>query len=171
MQRRMLAVAALASMAAAGPIAGAEGAASKAKALAGVVFGGTTTQDYPIVIELDKTGRKVAKLDIALDLTCQTPDTTITIPDGIDGTKATITVSKTGRFSAQQPVTRIPADAASGTPALDVSASITGRINAKKTSIKGSWERKVVFYDPTDPTTTKVLESCDSGSVRYSAKQ
>ncbi len=171
MHRRMLAIAVVGSMAAAGPIAGAQGAASKAKTLVGVVFGGVTAQDYPIVIELNKTATQVVKADVALDLTCQAPDTVITIPDGFTKS-AKIVISKTGRFSAQQPVTRIPADPAQGIPGpVDVSASITGRLNAARTRITGTWQRKLVLYDPADPTATKILESCDSGAVKYSAKQ
>jgi hypothetical protein len=159
MQRRMLAVAALASLGVAGPVALAQGATL------GTVFGGVTAQDYPVVIQMSKTFRKVVRADIGLDLACQMPPD-ITIPDGVKN----ISVSRTGSFAAEQPVTRVPADPVAGVPALDISARLTGKINKAHTSIKGTWQRKVVIYNPADPTATQVLDSCDTGVLHYTAK-
>jgi len=159
MQRRVLAVAALASIAGAVPVAVAQGATL------GTVFGGVTAQDYPIVIQLSKTGRKVVRADIGLDLKCQIPPD-ITIPDGVKN----IPVSASGNFAAEQPVTRIPADPAQGIPALDISAKLTGKVNKARTSIKGTWQRKVVTYNPADPTGVAVLDTCDTGVLNYTAK-
>lgn len=170
MKRRMLAVAALASLAVAGPIAAAQGASSRAKVTQGVVFGGFLTQvvdgvtqpSYPIAIELSATGRKVVKAAIGMDLKCQTPGD-ITIPDYAEN----LAVSAAGKFSFEQPVTRIPADAARSIPPFDISAKFTGTVNKAKTRIKGTWQRKIVIYDPTGAT---VVDTCDSGVLRYSAK-
>jgi hypothetical protein len=156
MKRRMLAVTTLASLAAAGPIAIAQGAAIA------TVFGGVTAQDFPVVIQLSKTGRKVVRADIGLDLQCQLPPN-ITIPDGVKN----IPVSAAGKFTAEQPVTRVPAE--NGIPALDISAKLTGAVNRARTRIKGTWQRKVVIYDPNDPTGTAVLDTCDTGVLRYVA--
>lgn len=159
MQRRMLAVAALASLAVAGPVA-----IARAATTPHVVFGAVTTQGYPIVIKLAKSGRQVVRATIGLDLVCQKPPN-ITIPD--DVTK--IAVSATGRFTAEQPVTHIPADPTTMIPALDVSAKLTGRVNRARTEIKGTWQRKIVIYDVADPT--KVFDTCDTGPLRFTAKQ
>lgn len=156
MKRRMLAVAALASFAAATPIAIAQGATL------GTVFGGVTAQDYPVVIQLSKTGRKVVRADIGLDLKCQMPPD-ITIPDGVKN----IPVSAKGKFGAEQPVTRIPADPAAGVPALDISAKLTGTVNKARTRIKGTWQRKVIIYNPADPTGVAVLDTCDTGVLKF----
>lgn len=165
MKRRMLAVAALTSLAVAGPIAVAQGASSRAKVTQGVVFGAVTSQGYPVVIQLSKTGRQVVRATIGMDLTCQVPPE-ITIPDDVEKLR----VSAAGRFSAEQPVTRIPADPAAGTPALDVSAKLTGTVNKARTQIKGTWQRKIVIYNPADPTGTAVLDTCDSGVLRFTAR-
>jgi hypothetical protein len=159
MKRRMLAVAALASVAAAGPIAIAQGATL------GTVFGGVTAQEFPVVIQLSKTGRKVVRADIGMDLKCQMPPD-ITIPDGVKN----VPVSAAGKFSAEQPVTRVPADPASGLPALDVSARLTGTVNKARTRIKGTWQRKVIIYNPADPTGAAILDTCDTGVLSYTAK-
>jgi hypothetical protein len=159
MQRRMLAVAALASLGVAGPVALAQGAT------VGTVFGGVTAQDYPVVIQLSKTGRKVVRADIGMDIKCQMPPD-IQIPDGVKD----IAVSAAGKFTASQPVTRVPADPAAGIPALDVSAKLTGRVNKARTQIKGTWQRKIVLYNPADPTGTQILDTCDTGVLSFTLR-
>ncbi|MDX6720393.1 MAG: hypothetical protein QOJ63_2647 [Solirubrobacteraceae bacterium] len=167
MQPRILAGAVLASLAAAGSLAVAQGAGAttKAKVVRGVIYGGVTAQDYPIVLELSKTGRQVVKASIVMDLKCKAPPAA-SLPDRY--TK--LPISAAGKFSYTAPVTRIPADPGK-TPALDVSGMITGQVDKAKTRIKGTWQLKVVAYDPTDPTGVAVLDSCDSGVLRYTARQ
>jgi hypothetical protein len=55
-------------------------------------------------------------------------------------------------------------------PAIDVSASLTGTVNKARTQIKGTWQRKVVIYNPADPTGVAILDTCDTGVLRYTAK-
>jgi ABC-type glycerol-3-phosphate transport system substrate-binding protein len=169
MQRRMLAVAALASVAAAGPIAGAQGAASKPKVMQGVVYGGVTVvtnaagakeASYPVVIKVNKAGTSVVRATIGLELRC-TGSGDLTIPDDV----ANIPIKK-GLFVGVQPVKHYDADAAAGTPPFDVSARITGRINAAKTRVKGSWTRTLVLYSVEAPAT--VIETC-TATVPYTA--
>lgn len=168
MQPRILAAAVLASLAAAGPVAVAQSAtaATKAKVARGVIYGGVTAKDYPLVLELSKTGRQVVKANIVLDLKCKgAPGTTI--PDSY--TK--LPISAAGRFAYTAPVMRVPANSAANTPALDVSGAITGQVNKAKTRIKGTWRLKIVAYDPLDPTGMGVLDTCDSGVLHYTARQ
>jgi hypothetical protein len=169
MQRRMLSVAALASLAVAGPIAGAQGAASKSKVMQGVVYGGVTVvtnvagakeSSYPVVIKVNKAGTSVVKATIGLDLRCTAPGE-ITIPDEVSDVPI-----KKGLFVAVQPVKHYDADAAADTPPFDVSARVTGRVNRAKTRIKGSWTRTLVLYDPAAPTT--VVDTC-AATVPYTA--
>jgi hypothetical protein len=159
MKRRMLVVAVLSSVGIAGPVALANGATI------GTVFGGVTAQEYPVVIQLSKTGRKVVRADIGLDIKCAMPPD-IEIPDGVKN----IPVSAAGKFTAEQAVARVPADPANGVPAIDVSAKLTGRVNKARTQITGTWQRKIVLYDPSDPTTTKVFDTCDTGVLRFTAR-
>lgn len=166
MQHRMLAVAALASVAAAGPIAGAQGASSKTGVTQGVVFGAVTSQGFPVVIKIGKTKGKdvVKRATIGLDLKCQMPPD-ITIPDDVEE----IPMTK-GKFAAEQAPQVIPADPTTGVPKLEVSAKLTGQMNARRTQIKGTWQRKVVIYNPTDPTGTAILDTCDTGVLNYTAR-
>jgi hypothetical protein len=165
MQRRILAAAALATLAAAGPITATD-AATKAKASRGVVYGAVTSQGYPVVVELSKTGRKVVSASIGLEVKCQMPPD-ITLPDSFTN----MTISKSGSFHASIPVTRLPAEPEAGLGALDISASITGRVNKARTRVTGTWQRTIVIYDASDPTATKVFDTCDSGPLRFRAKQ
>jgi len=164
MKRRMLAVGALTSLAVAGPITAAQGASSRANVTQGVVYGAVTSQSFAVMIELSKTGRKVVKAAIGLDLKCQVPPD-ITIPDGVTN----IPVSAAGKFQAEQAET-VPADPVSGVPRLDVTAKLTGQVNKARTRIIGTWTRKVVIYNPADPTGVAIADTCDSGLLRFTAK-
>ena len=46
----------------------------------GVAFGGTTSQDFPIVIETAKKGKQVARATVAIRMTC-TAGGSFTMPD------------------------------------------------------------------------------------------
>jgi hypothetical protein len=90
----------------------------------------------------------------------------ITIPDDI----SKIAVSATGRFSAEQPVTRVDANPATGVPALDISAKLTGRVNKARTQIKGTWQRRIVIYEMADPTGVAApFDVCDTGVLNFTA--
>ncbi|HEV7806647.1 MAG TPA: hypothetical protein VGO80_12560 [Solirubrobacteraceae bacterium] len=168
MQHRMLAVAALAAVATAVPLAAAQGATtSKAKVARGVFYGGVTASRYPIVIQLSKTAKKVVRATIGLELTCEMPGD-LTLPDNFKD----LPISKAGKFSntyAETPAT-LP-DPATGISKIQFSGYIKGRVNAAKTAITGTWNQKIVAYSAADPTGATVLYTCDSGVVSYSAKQ
>ena len=168
MQRRILAIAVLTALAIAGPVA-ASGATTKKKApstpAAAVVFGTVTKQGYPVIIELSKSAKKVVRAAIGLELMCGNPPN-ITLPDAFTN----MTISKAGKFADALPTTRVPADPSIGLPAVDVSASISGRLNKARSSIKGKWTRKVVIYEPSDPTAVAIQDTCQT-TVNFTAKQ
>jgi hypothetical protein len=168
MQRRILAVAVLSALAIAGPVASSSAATKKkssSKTAAAVVFGTVTSQGYPVVVELSKSAKKVVRAAIGLELQCGNPPN-ITLPDAFTN----MTISKAGKFADSLPTTRVPADPSIGLPAVDVSASISGRFNKAKTSVKGKWTRKVVIYEPSDPTGVAIQDSCET-TVNFTAKQ
>ena len=168
MQRRILAVAALTALVIGGPVA-ASGAATKKKAAptsaAAVVFGTVTKQGYPVVVELSKSAKKVVRAAIGLELECGMPPN-ITLPDAFTNMK----ISKAGKFADALPTTRVPADPSIGLPAVDVSAAISGRLNKARTSITGKWTRKVVIYEPSDPTGVAIQDTCLT-TVKFTARQ
>jgi len=165
--QRILTIAALATLAIAVPAAATSAATKpKPKPAPHVVFGAVTSQGYPVVVELSKTGRKVVNATIGLEVKCQMPPD-ITLPD----TFTNMTISKTGKFKGVVPLTRLPADPATGQPAIDVTASVSARVNKARTRITGTWQRRIVIYDLTDPTGVKVFDTCDTGPLRFTAKQ
>ena len=170
MQRRIVAVAVLASCAIAGLITAAQAGASASRATQGVVFGGVTgaaggLQGYPVVLELNKASTKVRRANIVVDLGCAIPPNITGLSDDYKNIPI-----KRGKFNATFGPNRTPADPAAGTPALDISGSITGRVNRARTRITGTWSLKIVAYNPADPAGAAVLDTCDSGAVKYTAK-
>ncbi len=164
MQRRMLAVAALAAVAAAGPIAAAEGAASKAKAAQNFVYGGVTSSGYPVVIRLSKTGKQVVRADDRAR--AEVPDA------GRPHAAGLLREAPDRRRQVRRAPTarqELPGDPATGVSKVVVSGFIKGRVNKARTQIKGTWSQKVIAYSAADPTGATVLDTCDSGVVSYTA--
>jgi hypothetical protein len=56
---------------------------------------------------------------------------------------------------------------AGGVPA-DVESKVIGRLAANRASMRGVWSLKITLYDPTGAT---VLDTCESGLVRWTAVQ
>jgi hypothetical protein len=167
MQRRMLAVAALASVAAVVPITSAQGATAKSKTLTDVVFGGVTAQDYPVVIELSKSAKKVVKATIGIELKCAAPGGDITVPDVFKD----LPISSTGKFSYSYGPQEVPStDPTSPVSKVILSGSITGKLNKARTKITGTWNAKIIAISAADPTGNTILDTCDSGSLKYTAK-
>jgi hypothetical protein len=171
MKRTILVFAALAACAIAAPVAAAQGSAGRSSSTQGVVYGGVTgvvaggLQGYPVVIELNKAGTKVLKANIVLDLACTVPPAATGFGDDYKNLPI-----KGGSFKSAFGPARIPANPAAGTGAYDVSGSIAGRRNMSRTKITGTWSLKIVAYDPADPTGATVQDTCDSGLVKYTAK-
>ncbi len=125
----------------------------------GTVYGGATGQDFPVVIETSKNGRKVTKAKIAIRLTC-TSGSTLTLPDGYTG----LTVNKRRRFGTSfGPTTNRNDD---GTT-MDVQGAISGALNKARTKASGTWSLKVTDHDMSGAVT----DTCDSGNINWTAKQ
>jgi hypothetical protein len=140
-------------------VGAAPGAAATAPAPSGHVYGGVTPQNWPIVVDLDKTRTKVARIVIGLDMTC-TSNENFGTTDGFTDVK----INSKNRFKASFGPQRIDA---AGTPA-DIQGAITGRRSNDRSSIKGTWNYKVTFYDAAGTTVT---DTCDSGLVSWKAAQ
>jgi hypothetical protein len=136
-----------------------DGPHARSAAAAGVVYGGRTSQGWPVVIEFNKNRRRVVLAVAALRLNC-TSGSTATLADRyLNGT-----VNKQRKFRGSfGPDTRRNAD---GTSA-DFEGSISGALNRTRSKVSGRWHLKVTVYD----TAGAVTDTCDSGSVRWTAKQ
>ena len=124
----------------------------------GVVFGGLTSQSTPIVLETSKTGRQVVRAVVGLRLSCASGG----IDREFDGyVKLTV---KNRKFGASfGPVVQRNDD---GTT-IDAEGSIAGSFNRARTKATGTWRLKLTFHDAAGAVT----DTCDSGSVSWSAKQ
>ncbi|HTN24333.1 MAG TPA: hypothetical protein VL120_10130 [Solirubrobacteraceae bacterium] len=134
-------------------------AAATKTASAGHVYGGVTPQNWPIVVDLDKTQTKVARIVIGLDMTC-TSNENFGTTDGFTDVK----INSKNRFKATFGPQKIDA---AGTPA-QIEGAITGRRSKDRRSIKGTWNYKVTFFDAAGTTVT---DTCDSGLVSWKAEQ
>lgn len=126
---------------------------------AGVTYGGLTSQDFPVIVEVNGIRRKMVRTAIAIRLTC-TSGGFITIPDSY----VRLSISKKGKFRTSfGPETRRNDD---GTT-TDIEGSVSGAFNSRRTKVSGKWSFKATDHDASGAIT----DTCDSGSVAWSAKQ
>jgi hypothetical protein len=130
-----------------------------AGAASGMVFGGVSAQDFPVVIETSKNGRKIVDSAIAIRLTC-TSGGSVVLPDRYRN----LSVSKKGKFSASfGPMTSRNDD---GTT-TDFEGSVSGTFNKPRTKVSGKWTFKGTDHDAAGAVT----ETCEAANVSWSAKQ
>jgi hypothetical protein len=135
-----------------------EGLTASAARVSGTVLGGRTSQGWPVVVELSKTGHQVVRVDAGLHLACTSGDV-VDLPDAY--TK--LTVSRSGKFGfSYGPQTQRNQD---GTT-TDWAATVTGKLNKTRTKTSGTWELKSTYFD----STGAVTDTCNSGTVNWSAK-
>jgi hypothetical protein len=133
-------------------------APSAGAAAAGKVYGGLTSNAWPVVVEVNATRRRVVRAGIGLRLNC-TSGGFYNTPDGYRD----LTIRR-GRFSASfGPQTIRNPD---GTTS-DLEGSLSGSFNAARTKISGRWQLKVTEHDAAGAVT----DTCDSGSVSWTARQ
>ena len=122
------------------------------------VLGGATSDGWPIVVEINKSGKQIVQASTGVTLNC-TSGAVFSVPDGFQKMK----ISKKGKFG----VTFGPAtsDNPDGTKTV-FEGSVSGKTNKARTKASGKWQLKV-----TDVAATgAVTDTCDSGSVRWRAK-
>jgi hypothetical protein len=151
------------AMLACAPVAAAaapeHGSTSARSAAAGVSYGGVTSQDFPVIVEVSKSRRKIVRTVIAIRLTC-TAGGFATLPDSY----GRLSVSKSGKFSTSfGPVIERNPD---GTT-VDFEGTVSGAFNSGRSKVSGSWSFKATHHDAAGAIT----DICDSGSVSWSAKQ
>jgi hypothetical protein len=155
----VLATALLATAGLAGSAAPSQGSSAASRAATvGTSYGGVTSQDFPVVVDVNRRRSRVVRAVIAIRLSC-TAGGFLTIPDGY--TRLRI---RRGKFIASfGPVTQRNPD---GTTS-DLEGSISGTFNSARTKVSGTWAFKATEHD----TAGAVTDTCDSGNVSWSAKQ
>jgi hypothetical protein len=127
-----------------------------AAAPTGTVYGGETPQEWPVVVQVSKDGRSITKLVLALTLKCPGADALVN-RDRFDKLKLT----GSGRFEDNYGPTTV--DNGDGTT-TDYRGSVTGKVTKGKVTATSRLSGD--FYD----VTGKLLYTCDSGKVRWTAK-
>jgi hypothetical protein len=124
----------------------------------GAFFGGFTADEFPVVVEMSKSGRKVVRVGLGHAMTC-TSGGEFALPVWDENLK----VSAKRRFSRSSAVTVRNDD---GTT-TDVEVRHAGAFNKARTKVTGTWSSKMTTRD----TAGAVTDTCESGTVRWSAKQ
>jgi hypothetical protein len=133
--------------------------ARSSAATVGAVYGGVTPQEYGLMVEVNRSGRRIVRMATGLALDCASGED-ISTPDG--WTK--IAVSRSGKFSASfGPATMRDDD---GTT-VELEGSVAGRFSKSRASVAGTWTFKLTFHDAAGAVT----DTCDSGTVNWRAKQ
>jgi hypothetical protein len=128
-------------------------------AAGGTVYGGVTSQGFPVVIETTRSGRKITGTTVAIRLTCASGGT-VTVPDGYRN----LAVSKKRKFGASfGPITRRNDD---GT-ATDFEGNISGSFNKARTKASGKWSFKGTDRDAAGAVT----DTCEASNISWRAKQ
>jgi len=127
-------------------------------AATGVVYGGRTSQGYPVVIEL-KNRRVVAQALMGFDARC-TAGGLYSDWDRWTNLKMT----RKGKFGARFGPETFRSD--DGTT-WDMQSEISGGLNRARSKISGSWHFKITYFD----SAGGVTDTCDSGKIRWTAKQ
>jgi hypothetical protein len=131
-------------------------AAARSAASTGVFLGGFTSQEFPVALQMSK--RRVVRIGMGIRLTC-TSGGAFSAPDSYRDLK----VSKKGRFGSAFADTMRNSD---GTT-TDFAGTLTGTINKARTKAKGTWSLKATDHD----LAGAVTDTCDSGTISWSAKQ
>lgn len=125
---------------------------------AGVVYGGVTDDDFGLMVETNASRTRIVRMAVGLALHC-TSGGVIGVPDG--WTKLAV---KKGKFGLTfGPETHRNDD---GTT-VDAEGAVNGKFNRSRTRISGTWSLKWTMHDPTGAVT----DTCDSGTVNWTAKQ
>jgi hypothetical protein len=131
---------------------------ARAAATTGAVYGGFSAQDYPVVVEMNKSRRRVVRIGIGIRLEC-TSGGVFTVADRYGDVKA----DKRGRFKSSFSDTNRNDD---GTT-FDREGSVSGTLNKARTKITGKWTLKVTDRDAAGAVT----DTCEATNISWSAKQ
>ena len=121
-------------------------------------YGGVTSQDFPVIVDVNRRRTRVVRAVIAIRLSC-TEGGFVTVPDGY----VRLSIRR-GKFSASfGPTTQRNPD---GTT-TDLEGTVSGTFNSSRTKVSGTWAFKSTERDAAGAVT----DTCDSASVSWSAKQ
>jgi hypothetical protein len=121
-------------------------------------YGGFTGQNWPISIELSRDRREVLRAGIGFELNCSSG-----IRVDLDRYRGLV-VHRNGRFSSSYANFR--SDPLPDGSYFVSGGSLAGRLNKSRTGISGTVSLNYTKYDAAGA----VIDSCDSGRVKYKAR-
>jgi hypothetical protein len=120
--------------------------------LAGLVFGGVTSQGLPVAIEVSRDGREVVAMAMAIQLTCQQSGASVIVPAAYKHAP----ISASGAFQ----------DSFEGVDSEGTAkGTVTGRFNQSMTTAATTWSVTLTVHS------AAVNDTCASGSVSFTAIQ
>ena len=122
-----------------------------------VVFGGFTSQDWPVVVQISRNGKQVTQVVAGIDASIA--DYSLHVPDGFVNLRV-----KSGRFGADWAQPQV--DFGNGYVA-DCSGSIRGKFSADRSKVSGTWTYRAVVKDPAGT----VVATHDTGTLTWAARQ
>jgi hypothetical protein len=129
---------------------------SAAQGSAGVVYGGLTSNGWPVVVEVTRNGRLIKRAVGAIRARCSQGGS-FTLPSQW----RFVRISRNGAFKASYDDSWVD----EGTE-VTVSESFVGKFNRPRTALTGTWRASTTIRMP-DGT----VDVCDSGSLRVTARQ
>lgn len=137
-----------------------QGGAAAVRTAAGraVIYGGLTSQVWPVFIETSANGRRIKRAVVALEPKCSPSGEEFSFPDRY----ANVPVNRRGRFSVRQTDGGIE----DGYRYEDT-YRFSGRVEPRRRRVTG-----VSHYSGRiTEVATGAVETCDSGPVRFSARR
>ena len=128
----------------------------------GQVFGGTTSQQWPVVVEVSKDSKQIVHALSGLQFSCTSG--ALLSPMTFDYLK--LPLSKKGKFGVTIPATQV--DTLPNGQVVMGQGGITGARNAAGTKMKGTW---TMTFTMVDPATGAVADTCSTGALTWTAKQ
>jgi hypothetical protein len=132
------------------------GGPTAAQRSAGVMYGGATSNGWPVVIELTRDGRRVKRVLGGMSARCSQGGM-YTFPSQWRDLR----ISRTGAFRAAYQDT----DVDEGVE-VTYEEAFAGKLNRARTRVTGVWRASTTFRLP-DGT----VDVCDTGALRFSAQQ
>jgi hypothetical protein len=127
-------------------------------AFSSVVFGGVTSQRWPVVLVLSNDDKRLLTAVIGSDMSC-TSGAVISVSYGVLVNRRFTSSGTVSSGGAVAPSTSSSGSLTGG------SQSITARINRKRRTLSGTWHLHLDFASPSGQT-----DHCDSGVVQFFAR-
>ena len=122
---------------------------------AGVVYGGLTSNGWPLTVEVTRNGRMVKQVLGAISSPCSLGGSFI-----FPSTWRDLRISRSGAFRASYDDSFVDEGYE-----VTISETFAGKFNRKRTKLTGRWRAASTFRDR-DGT----VDVCDSGLLRFTAK-